>query len=57
MALFEQLNQQGKTIIMVTHEDDIAHHAKRIVRMRDGRIVADELTGSNRQIATVAPAT
>jgi len=57
MALFEQLHQEGQTIIMVTHEDDIAHHAKRIVRMRDGRIVADELTGSNRQIATVAPAT
>lgn len=57
MALFEQLHQEGQTIIMVTHEDDIAHHAKRIVRMRDGRIVADELTGSNRQIATVAPTT
>jgi putative ABC transport system ATP-binding protein len=55
MALFEQLHQEGQTIVMVTHEDDIAHHAKRIVRMRDGRIVADELTGSNRLIATGAP--
>jgi len=51
MALFEQLHQEGQTIIMVTHEDDIARHAKRIVRMRDGRIVADELTGANRLVA------
>ncbi len=54
MALFEQLHREGQTIIMVTHEDDIAHHAKRIVRMRDGRIVADELTGTNRLVATGA---
>jgi putative ABC transport system ATP-binding protein len=51
MALFEQLHREGQTIIMVTHEDDIAHHAKRIVRMRDGKIVADELTGRDRLIA------
>jgi putative ABC transport system ATP-binding protein len=56
MALFEQLHQEGQTIIMVTHEDDIARHAKRIVRMRDGTIVADELTGSNRHVATGAEA-
>jgi putative ABC transport system ATP-binding protein len=55
MALFEQLHREGQTIIMVTHEDDIAHHAKRIVRMRDGTVVADELTGANRQIAAGAP--
>jgi len=52
MALFEQLHRDGQTIIMVTHEDDIAHHAKRIVRMRDGQIVADEQTGSQRRVAT-----
>ncbi|MEN6427310.1 MAG: ABC transporter ATP-binding protein [Phycisphaerales bacterium] len=51
MALFEQLHREGQTIIMVTHEDDIAHHAKRIVRMRDGQIVADEQTGSRRLVA------
>jgi len=55
MALFEQLHRGGQTIIMVTHEDDIAHHAKRIVRMRDGKIVADELTGANRLVAAGAP--
>ncbi len=41
MALFETLHQQGQTIILVTHEADIACHAKRIVRMRDGQIISD----------------
>jgi putative ABC transport system ATP-binding protein len=42
MALFEQLNVDGRTIIMVTHDPDLAQHAKRIIRVRDGSIVADE---------------
>ncbi len=41
MAMLERLNDSGKTIIMVTHEDDIAAHAKRIIRMKDGMIVED----------------
>jgi putative ABC transport system ATP-binding protein len=41
MAMLERLNEAGKTIIMVTHEDDIAEHAKRIIRMRDGLIIED----------------
>ncbi len=41
MAMLERLNDAGKTIIMVTHEEDIAAHAKRIIRMRDGRIIED----------------
>jgi len=44
MALFDRLHQEGQTIIMVTHEMDIARHAKRIIRMRDGRIVSDSST-------------
>ena len=44
MALFESLNREGITIVLVTHEADIAHHAKRQVRFHDGRIVSDELT-------------
>jgi putative ABC transport system ATP-binding protein len=45
MALFRQLNEGGRTIIMVTHDEDVASHAKRIIRVRDGRIVDDQPTG------------
>ncbi len=41
MNLFQQLHDAGNTIIMVTHEDDIAHYAHRIVRMRDGLVETD----------------
>jgi putative ABC transport system ATP-binding protein len=41
MDMLGKLNDAGKTIIMVTHEDDIAEHAKRIIRMRDGQIYDD----------------
>ncbi|WP_435626624.1 ABC transporter ATP-binding protein [Candidatus Ferrigenium straubiae] len=44
MALFEALNREGITIVLVTHEADIAHHAKRQVRFHDGRIVSDQPT-------------
>ena len=43
MALFARLQQQGNTIILVTHERDIAEHADRIIHLRDGRIERDEL--------------
>lgn len=42
MGIFQHLNDQGHTIIMITHEPDIADHAKRIIHVRDGKIVADE---------------
>jgi putative ABC transport system ATP-binding protein len=42
MNLFEELARQGNTIIVVTHEEDIARHARRIVRIRDGLIASDE---------------
>lgn len=41
MAIFQKLNDDGHTIIMITHEPDIAEHAKRVIQLRDGRIVAD----------------
>ncbi len=44
MSLFDELNHEGITIILVTHEEDIARHAKRQVRFLDGRIISDELT-------------
>jgi putative ABC transport system ATP-binding protein len=43
MALFDELHRQGNTIILVTHEDDIAQHAHRYVRLRDGLIEVDKL--------------
>jgi putative ABC transport system ATP-binding protein len=42
MAIFQRLNREGRTILLVTHEREIAEHAKRIVRFRDGKVVADE---------------
>jgi len=42
MQIFQQINQEGRTIVMVTHEPDIARHCKRIITMRDGRIIDDE---------------
>ncbi|MBN2039403.1 MAG: ABC transporter permease [Spirochaetes bacterium] len=42
ISILKKLNEQGKTIIMVTHEDDVARNVKRIIRMRDGRIISDK---------------
>jgi putative ABC transport system ATP-binding protein len=41
LALFDDLHQRGQTIIMVTHEADVARHANRIIRMKDGRVLSD----------------
>lgn len=43
LAMFERLNDEGRTIIMVTHEDDVSAHAKRIVRLRDGLLQSDKI--------------
>lgn len=42
MAIFQRLNEEGKTVIIVTHEPDIAQHCKRILRFRDGLLESDE---------------
>ena len=44
MALFEKLHEEGNTIIIVTHEHDIAERAHRIITIRDGEIESDERT-------------
>ncbi len=57
MGLFEQIHQAGNTVILVTHEHDIAQHAHRIVRLRDGLIESDQVNENIMSIATVpAPA-
>lgn len=51
LSILQELNAKGHTIILVTHEMDTANHAKRIIRVKDGMIVADELV-KNRTFAT-----
>ena len=48
LAIFQRLNDEGETVIMVTHEPDVAEHCKRIVRMRDGIVARDELVPRQR---------
>jgi putative ABC transport system ATP-binding protein len=56
MALFDELNSRGNTIVLVTHEEDIAAHARRIVRLRDGK-VRDDRPNEARTIPTATTAT
>jgi len=53
LTLFEKLNNEGRTIIMVTHEDDVAAHARRIVRLRDGLLQSDEPNAERLVAATI----
>lgn len=50
MSIFQKLNDDGHTVVMITHEPDIAEHAKRIIHVKDGRLVKDEKV-KNRRIA------
>jgi putative ABC transport system ATP-binding protein len=44
LNIFERLNHEGRTVVLITHEDDVARHAGRVIRLADGRIVADDRT-------------
>ncbi|MBT9288970.1 ABC transporter ATP-binding protein [Prosthecodimorpha staleyi] len=46
LALLQALNRDGRTILMVTHDEDVARHAGRILRFRDGRLIADEVVAA-----------
>ena len=48
MAIFQQLNDNGKTVVLITHEPDIARYAKRVIHVRDGRIGKDERIAQHR---------
>ena len=52
LHLFEVLNNEGRTIILVTHEDDVSQHAKRSIRLMDGRILEDKQTIDRRSTIT-----
>ena len=49
LSLFDELNDEGRTIIMVTHEDDVAERARRIIRLKDGMLHTDELVSEQRR--------
>jgi putative ABC transport system ATP-binding protein len=47
LRVFDDLNAQGKTIILVTHDSTVSHHARRVIRLRDGRVESDVLNGAH----------
>jgi macrolide transport system ATP-binding/permease protein len=51
LALFEALNAQGRTVIMITHDEGVARHARRIIQLRDGGIVDDRASETARGFA------
>jgi putative ABC transport system ATP-binding protein len=44
LKIFERLNDEGRTVVLITHEDDVARRARRIIRLADGRIISDDRT-------------
>ena len=51
MSIFQELNERGKTIVMVTHEPELAAYTRRTIIMRDGRVVSDKKTGERKRAA------
>ncbi|HOX55150.1 MAG: ABC transporter permease [Candidatus Omnitrophica bacterium] len=51
ISILKKLNQKGKTIIVVTHEREVASHARRIITMRDGKIVSDEIISAEQKVS------
>jgi putative ABC transport system ATP-binding protein len=44
LGMFDELNAEGRTVVVITHETEVAHHARRLVQFSDGRIISDEVT-------------
>ncbi|HEX3552671.1 MAG TPA: ABC transporter ATP-binding protein [Thermoanaerobaculia bacterium] len=55
MALFDELHQAGNTVVLVTHEPDIAEHAWRKVMLKDGKVISDQPTARAGNVAAAAP--
>ncbi|MEO6191580.1 MAG: ATP-binding cassette domain-containing protein, partial [Thermoanaerobaculia bacterium] len=55
MHLFDELHQAGNTVVLVTHEPDIAEHAWRKVMLRDGKVTSDQITARAEAAAAAAP--
>ena len=55
MAILAELNKKGKTVVIVTHEEEVAEYAKRIIRMRDGKIISDERNKNISEELSAAP--
>jgi putative ABC transport system ATP-binding protein len=51
LAVFARLNAEGRTIVLITHEGDVAARARRVVRLGDGRVLSDEATGAREEAA------
>jgi putative ABC transport system ATP-binding protein len=49
LGIFARLSEEGRTIVLITHEDDVAAHAERVIRIRDGEVMADEQAGGPRR--------
>jgi putative ABC transport system ATP-binding protein len=54
MAIFQELNDEGKTVVLITHEQDISEHARRIVTFRDGKVLSDVPVSKRRHAARPA---
>ena len=51
LGIFERLSDEGRTVVLITHEDEVATHARRVIRVRDGQIVADERPEASETVA------
>jgi putative ABC transport system ATP-binding protein len=54
LSTFQRFNDDGRTIVLITHEPDVAEHAKRVVHVHDGKIVSDELVAQQRRAPEVS---
>jgi putative ABC transport system ATP-binding protein len=51
LAIFRRLNAEGRTVVLITHEEDVAACARRVIRLSDGRVLSDEPAGARRDAA------